>query len=296
MSSTPEAQRIRRWQEEVARDPASPAFVPLADVYRREGRLEVARRLCIRGLQRQPEHVDAHVLLARVQQEAGEMEAACDELDIALRLDPTHQAARRALGYLFLERRDWPQAVQQLEKASAADPHDARLASALALARRHAASDASPLAAGHEAGEALGEALRRFVREARVEMVLLLEGSGRIVARLGSAPEVDLAAFASLSVGIHSASREMARMLGQAGFEQLYQGRDERQIFFGVIPAAPRELILAARFGAATTIGLVRVRFLDLVREVADLPVSGDSTPADAAGFEASLAAGLRVR
>ena len=45
MTSQIEAQRVRRWQDEVARDPGSLSFLPLADVYRKEGRLAVALRL-----------------------------------------------------------------------------------------------------------------------------------------------------------------------------------------------------------------------------------------------------------
>ena len=45
MTSQIEAQRIRHLQDEVARDPGSPAFLPLAEVYRKEGRLAVALRL-----------------------------------------------------------------------------------------------------------------------------------------------------------------------------------------------------------------------------------------------------------
>src|SRR5215218_422097 len=135
-----DAGQVHRWQEEVARDPGSASFLPLAEVYRREGKLEVARRLCVRGLERHPEHVEAHFLLGRVYRESGDLEKAFDELDIALSLEPEHQAARRAIGYLCLERRDWTAAARHLEEAARRDPRDERVASALALARRHARS------------------------------------------------------------------------------------------------------------------------------------------------------------
>lgn len=293
MTSQIEAQRIRRWQEEVARDPGSPAFLPLAEVYRKEGRLAVALRLCIRGLERNPDHVEAHVLLGRVYREMGDLETACDELDIALRSDPEHRSARRALGYLFLERRAWALAARHLEIAAEQDRHDPRLASALALARRHL------MAEGSSSGpprHTLQEALDRFAREASVRLAVLMEGSGRIVAQSGSVTGVDLAAMASLGAGIHSASREMARMLGQPGFEQLYQGEGERQLFMGPIPTPTGELILVALFGTETNVGLVRVRFEELLQESTDLPWPGGQASAlrDAAGFEADLAAGLR--
>ena len=291
MTSQIEAQRIRHWQDQVARDPGSPAFLPLAEVYRKEGRLTVALRLCLRGLERNPDHVEAHVLLGRIYRERGELDSACDELDIALRLDPEHRSARRALGYLCLERRDWAAAVQHLEVAAAQDRSEPRLASALALARRHLSAEAAPAA---PARHALQEALERFAREAGVRLVVLMEGNGRIVARHGTDVGMDLAAMATLGAGIHSASREMARMLGQPGFEQLYQGEGDRQLFLGPIPTPTGELILVALFGTETNVGLVRIRFQELLTEAEEVGWAAGDAARDAAAFEAELASGLR--
>lgn len=292
MTSQIEAQRVRRWQDEVARDPGSPSFLPLADVYRKEGRLAVALRLCVRGLERNPDHVEGHVLLGRIYREMGELEPACDELDIALRLDPDHRSARRALGYLFLERRSWAEAVRHLEIAADHDRHDPRLASALALARRHLSSQAGPPAAEPHVLQA---ALDRFAVESRVRLALLMEGSGRVLARHGSETGVDLAAMTTLGAGIQSASREMARMLGQPQFQQLYQGEADRQLFLAPIPTPTGELILVALFGTETNVGVVRVRFDEMLQASAELGWStGSANPArDAAAFEAELAAGL---
>jgi tetratricopeptide (TPR) repeat protein len=293
MTSQIEAQRIRRWQDEVARDPGSLSFLPLADVYRKEGRLAVALRLCIRGLERHPDHVEGHVLLGRIYRELGELEPACDELDIALRLDPEHRSARRALGYMFLERRSWPEAVRHLEIAAEHDRHEPRLASALALARRHLSAQGAPAA---PTPHVLQHALDRFARGGKVRLALLMEGSGRILARQGSETGVDLAAMTTLGAGIQSASREMARMLGQPYFQQLYQGEKDRQLFLAPIPTPTGELILVALFGTETNVGLVRVCFDEMLREAAEVGwSSAPASPArDAAAFEAQLAEGLR--
>lgn len=293
MSTSVDAQQVRRWQDEVARDPGSPAFVPLAEMYRRDGKLEVARRLCIRGLERQPEHVDAHALLGRIYRDAGDLERAFDELDIALRLDPAHRTARRAIGYLCLERRDWKGAVRHLEEAARQDPADQRVASALALARGHAGGPAGAPDPAGWAGSVTGS-LEAFVRDTRVRLVLLLEGSGKIVAQHGFTSELDMAAFATLGAGIHSASRALAQLLGQRAFEQLYQGQGERQLFLGPLSTPAGEMLLLTVFGTDTTIGLVRVHFDELAREVAALAPSPRSAPRDAAAFEGELAAGLQ--
>jgi hypothetical protein len=126
-------------------------------------------------------------------------------------------------------------------------------------------------------------------------MAVLMEGNGRVLAKHGQASGVDLAALATLGAGIHSASREMARMLGQPGFEQLFQGEGERQLFLGPIPTPTGELILVALFGTATNVGLVRIRFEELLRESEQAGWSAAlAVPTrDAARFEAELASGL---
>jgi tetratricopeptide (TPR) repeat protein len=294
MTPVSEAQKIRKWQEEVARDPGSAAFLPLADTYRREGRLDVARRLCLRGLERHPEHVEAHTLLARIYREQGDLDRAHDELDIALSLDPAHGVARRAIGYVCLERRDWAGAVRHLETAAERNPTDGRLASALALARRH--SRAKP-SAGDQKEEAIarafGAALDHFIREARVRLVLLIEGSGRIVAQRGFPATLDLAAFATLGAGIQSASQALAGLLGQPGFEQLYQGAGDRQLFLAPLASPVGELILLTSFGEETTVGLVRVHFAELSRTLGDLDMGPGIRRIDGAALEQELAAGL---
>lgn len=292
MSQRADASQVRRWQDAVARDPGSPAFVQLAEVYRREGRAAVARRLCVRGLERNAENVEAHFLLGRLYREAGELDEAFDEWDIALRLDPDHRPARRALGYLCLERRDWSSAVRHLEQSAAAEPGDQRLASALNMARRRARSASAPEV---DAAAGLAGPLDRFVRESRVRLAVVMDNTGRIIARQGFASGVDLAAVASLAAGIHSASGELAGMLGQPGFEQLYQGAGGNQIFLAPLETSAGELLLATVFGEEATIGMVRVLFAKLAAEAADLPLStGPAAPRpDAASFEAALQAGL---
>lgn len=296
MSPGNDGGQVRRWQEDVAHDPGSASFLPLADLYRREGRLEVARRLCQRGLRRHPENVEAHVLLGRIFRELGERDLAFDEFDIVLHLDPDHRAARRALGYLCLERRDWAGAARHLEISAAGDPRDARVASALALARRHLDGTAVSGNDSDTPPAALSEALQRFMRESRVRFAMLMEPSGRILLRHGFADDLDLASFAALGAGVQSASRALARMLGEQHFAQLVQGQGERQILIGTILVGGGELVLVAVLGSETTVGLVRVRFHEAAREITEIGwrAASGARGLTAADFDAELADGLR--
>lgn len=123
--------QVRQWSEEVAADPASLAFLPLARAYREQGRRDAALRLCIRGLERHPDNVDAHFLLGLLYREGGEETRAFDEWDIALALAPQHAGARREIGLLCHAMGDVAAAVRHLERALEADAFDADVRAAL---------------------------------------------------------------------------------------------------------------------------------------------------------------------
>jgi tetratricopeptide (TPR) repeat protein len=135
VSATP--QQIKQWSDALAADPADLAFLPLAQAYREMGRQEAALKLCVRGLEKHPHHVDAHHLLGLLYRDAGQITKAFDEWDIALALAPEHQEARRQLGLAAVERGEWTIAVRHLERALAADVMDDEVRRALELAWSH---------------------------------------------------------------------------------------------------------------------------------------------------------------
>jgi tetratricopeptide (TPR) repeat protein len=290
MRSRADQFQVRRWQEEIAHDPSSASFLPLAEVYRREGRFGVARRLLTRGLRHYPENVDAHFLLGRLCSDSGDSAAAFEEWEAVLRLDPDHFPAHRSLGFLHLEQGDWGRAAHHLERIAGAGVADERVESALAMLHRQRNGGApAPGPASLEA--AVAEPFRRFLRESRVRRILLCDSGGRVLAQHGFGGGMDVAAFATLGAAIESASVALARMLDQRRFEQLYQGAGERQLFLAPVQTPAGEMILLLEFGSETTIGLVRVLFRDLARELGELPLVSPAAPAphNAAAFEDRL-------
>lgn len=127
--------RIRTWKAELARDRSSLVFISLVDALRRLRRLEDARRYALEGLERHPHLPGAHDALARVMADLGDDTIARDEWDFALRLDPSHQASLRGLGFLAYKRRDLAAAELYLSRALHATPGDDGLASALRRVR-----------------------------------------------------------------------------------------------------------------------------------------------------------------
>ncbi|NIR46109.1 MAG: tetratricopeptide repeat protein [Gemmatimonadetes bacterium] len=112
---------------EVASNPNSTAFVELAAAYRARGDLERAMRLCLRGLQRHPTHVEAHFELGRIYEARGERELALDEWGVVLQLAPEHLNTRLTLVRLYLDEGRQSDATAELERAETIAPGDPRL-------------------------------------------------------------------------------------------------------------------------------------------------------------------------
>jgi tetratricopeptide (TPR) repeat protein len=91
---------IQRWSDELARNPASLAFLELGEALRRDGQVDVAFTIIRRGLDRHPQNVEAHHLMARIAVDKQDFVRAAEEWQIVLRLAPDHVGALKGLGYI----------------------------------------------------------------------------------------------------------------------------------------------------------------------------------------------------
>ena len=132
---------IRRLSDDLARDPSSLVFMPLADALRRAGQLDVALRVALRGLDRHPYLPDAHDVLARIHADRGDLERASDEWEMVLRLDPSHAQANLGLGFVEFRRGDLESAERRL---STVPPAEQTPGVAAALAHVRSALGARP--------------------------------------------------------------------------------------------------------------------------------------------------------
>ena len=132
---------IRRLSDDLARDPSSLVFMPLAEALRRAGQLDVALRVAVRGLDRHPYLPDAHDVLARIHADRGDLERASDEWEMALRLDPSHAQANLGLGFVEFRRGDLESAERRL---STVPPAEQTPGVAAALAHVRSALGARP--------------------------------------------------------------------------------------------------------------------------------------------------------
>lgn len=126
---------IRRYEERLARDPASLSFATLADLYRKVGRIAEAIALCRDGLRRVPHYTTARLILAKTLLAGGDLVAARSELDAILEGNPNDAECHRLLAEVDRRRGDVEASVRHLETAVRLDPGDRDAKAALRLLR-----------------------------------------------------------------------------------------------------------------------------------------------------------------
>lgn len=105
--------RIHELKKRLAIEPASPAFVALAEEYRRAGRLAEALETLRRGLARRPGYLSAQVALGRVLLETGQTDEAIAMFSKALSGDPANLVSARSLADIYLSRGEKVEAIKK---------------------------------------------------------------------------------------------------------------------------------------------------------------------------------------
>lgn len=267
---------LQRWSREVAEDPGAASFVRLARMYRKQRRRDAALNVVLRGLEQNPEHVEAHALLALLYVEEGERDAAQDEWETVLRLYPDSFEARRGLGFLALERGDLSAARRHLDGASALRPDEPAVAQARqVLARRE--STASRRTGARVQGRTAAfdsagvgpprDPARLFdslTREAPFLGALVLNGQGLVVA--GSVQRTDrgekLGALFGTAVQEAKRAMEILRM-GQ--WDGLLLDCEDATLHLGPLDAGAVVILVARRDAPAGWV----VRTADRARALA---------------------------
>ncbi len=151
------------YEQRLAADPSSRAFLPLAELYRHAARTEDARQLLEAGLARHPEFVSALVSLAQVLLDLGDDDRAQDVLNRVLTRDPQNLVALRLQAAAAENSADWPGAVEHLERIARLEPADFEAVARLQAARSRlteATSPAEPPPAPAPAAEAAVDSSR----------------------------------------------------------------------------------------------------------------------------------------
>jgi predicted regulator of Ras-like GTPase activity (Roadblock/LC7/MglB family) len=274
---------IARWSEALARDPASPAFVPLADELRRRGQLDAALSIVRRGLARHPDLADAHDVHARLLVDRGDLEAAHAAWERVAALVPGHPGALKGMGFVRFRQGRLAEAERFLAAAAAADPADERNRSALAYVRAQLAATAAygataappppgAFAVPADGAAVVPAALPRSPRElfaglgddgAAVALLVDADGlvaAGEAVTHEGRDVAAELGAAMS---GVGEEAARAMRHLGMGEWRAVVFETDRATVALAPAPSRALVLLAAAR---ATPLGFVR-KLLDQARE-----------------------------
>jgi tetratricopeptide (TPR) repeat protein len=254
---------IRRWSDELARDPSSLVFLQLGEALRRQGQLEVALKIALRGLDRHQRNVAAHDLVARIAVDRRDFARAFVEWELVLKIQPDHVGAMKGLGYLCFHQGRLDEAEQYLNKAAAGGAaSDVR--NALNMVRR--TSGAVPLPMVEPPAPTANPATDPqylFVDQLLDEgqTALLLDASGYVLAGVyldvdGKNVSADIGAQLS---GISEEVRRSTRHLDIGEWKAITF--ETHAAVIAMAPVAPDNLMVIAA-SRATPLGLLR-RLLD---------------------------------
>jgi len=148
-ASSPElvlAAAIRRYEERLAKDPASLGFALLADLYRKAGRVDDAVAVCRDGLMRHPHYATARLILAKALMTRQDFVGALAEIEAILRSSPMDVQCHRLAAEVHRRLGRIDEAVRHLERAASLDPGDRESRALLGLLRAGAAAGESGVA------------------------------------------------------------------------------------------------------------------------------------------------------
>lgn len=126
---------LRRYEE----DPCSRVFAPLADAYRKMGRLDEALQICKDGIKHHPEFHGGRVALAKCWIEKQHWTEARAELERVVHASPENLLAQRLLGDVTLQLGESDTALHAYKMALMLSPADVVLAEKVHALEREAA-------------------------------------------------------------------------------------------------------------------------------------------------------------
>ena len=140
------------------------------------------------------------------------------------------------------------------------------------------------------------EPLNEFLAESSARLVLIMTGSGQVIAQHGFTRALDVMSAAALGAGIVASAQELARIMTWPAFATMVHQGAKQGHFLARFDTSRGVWIGLVVFGPETTLGLVQLFFSRLVLELrAAVPKDDQPKEVLAADFEKDLNASLRT-
>jgi len=137
--------------------------------------------------------------------------------------------------------------------------------------------------------------LKRYVDDARARLALLLHPSGQVIAQAGFTRAVDVMTACALASAVHATAGELGRQVEGRAFRALHHAGTGKQLYLAPLETARGSYICLTVFDQESSLGLVRMFFSDLCKELASAapPLPVIRGPMLAVNFEEELNANL---
>jgi len=115
-------EEIAKLESKVSKDPSSTLFVPLAEEYRKQGRLDDAVDVLKAGIERQPSYMSARVALGRIFFEKSLFDEARSQFETVIEAIPDNLFARQRLADIYEKQGEFELARAQVEEIIRLNP------------------------------------------------------------------------------------------------------------------------------------------------------------------------------
>jgi len=112
---------------------------------------------------------------------------------------------------------------------------------------------------------AINSVLEDLLKSSNTRSGLLIDRTGQLISNVGTPPDFDVVAFASLCAADFEANNQLALLIGEKDFSTLYHQGIDQSMYLARIA---RDVILVVLFDKSTTLGLVRLRVKRAVEEL----------------------------
>jgi tetratricopeptide (TPR) repeat protein len=115
---------IKKYEDALAKDPASYCFVPLAELYRKSGLIDDAILVAKKGCETHPDYVGGFMALGRAYFDKGLRDESRTALEKVIGLTPDNLLARRLLGQIYAGAGETAAAEESLRFILSQNPAD----------------------------------------------------------------------------------------------------------------------------------------------------------------------------
>ena len=115
---------VKRLEQILKKEPDSKSFCALAHIYRSQGELEKAEKLCLEGLIYHPSYSQAYLLLGEIYRDQKQIEKAIKFLNKAKELNPDNPNIYKNLGEIYKKQGDMEKTLNAYKMVLLLKPED----------------------------------------------------------------------------------------------------------------------------------------------------------------------------